>query len=194
MLFFACHDKAKVKGHGNNNSFNLGAQSRFPSLIWVYIAQTCLSDRLFQVIIALYIISLLVSEACINYSRHLGPRNQFLSNHTSPETEGKPINSFIQEYKNLKWCELQPVNSLMRITVCNGQSSLPESRLANKTKMFLSAINKRKQDHWTSTERQNHWNVKYMSLWPTCFIIFVSHWLIISKYDICPSNSHKDIR
>ena len=43
---------------------------------------------------------------------------------------------------------------------------------------------------------QNHWTVKYRSLWPT-FILsskVVSHWLIIKTFDVHSSNSLQDTR
>ena len=55
----------------------------------------------------------------------------------------------------------------------------------------VSHISNRLQDI-----RQNHWTMKYRSLWPI-FILRskgASHWLIIQMFDINPSNSLQDIR
>ena len=61
---------------------------------------------------------------------------------------------------------------------CSGQHSSPELSIANKTKMFFRAKNKRRNitGLWTNTWldcdlnlfwRQNHWTMKYRSWWPS---------------------------
>ena len=70
------------------------------------------------------------------------------------------------------------------------QRSSPEPRLAKKTKIFLEQNIKESKITLLQFKEKKHWNVKYRSLWPTFSMksIFKSHWLIIPKDDVHPSN------
>ena len=76
----------------------------------------------------------------------------------------------LQEENGHRNCFLTHRHKRVNKSSVAGQCSSPGSGLANKTKMFFSAKNKWKQNHWTSMERKNCWTRKYRSLWPT-FII-----------------------